>query len=1578
MKKCYSLFVHIAPFFSIEKVLAKKSLQIVLIICLSFLLRRELVAQTQYYIRTDTVLAGNKVFGGLNSVRMWTTNLDGTAPDATYFPSNFSSPNQVFNVNHTGYSNAVSWSITGTDSKLVVGYADSVITFITSTNSSLNALVDVLNNATFGTQISNGAFKFGNLAVGSTVKYGGNGPTAQFIQAGQYYNLSLSSLGFTEQPYILPKDGTVSVAGKYTFSGSIDPNGSTIEFNGTGGQVVNGGNYYNLKFSGNKSIPDTIKGTVTIDGNLSAINTGATVNVVKGSTVNFNGVLPQSYGDLSLSNIGNNSGFPHFVTGINYLDSTITMFSSSSDYIVGNKILSPSNIYISPNTAITSVNGTVLKLSAPAMVQVLVYRAGHSPTVIPDTAYYIAVGSVAHTIKMNAIPTFNVGDTLQGFHIGGYGNNNAKSNVTKIVRDTVYIAATINGNQFGNVSIGTANGLPSDKTVFGTLTVSGKFNQNGANFNMGNSTVIYTGSKQAILRSNAANFAYNNLVINQSDGSAATTSGLTPVNGNLSILNGYIKSGKGQDIVFGSSATVSTASDTNFIVGPIQKQFTSTNSFTFPTGYIYGSNKIFRPVVITPQTATPKSYEAQLAAAFQQGNIAPSIVQYIDSLSFIVNQTAGTDSLATIGLGYDFTPKNITSNLLAFAGHTTSDALWHSIGGTIAVNAINNSKGIITTGDYINPTTYGHLAIGLTISLINKKQFYIRTDTLDILQNPVYANVGNVRMWTTNVDGTVNSDTCYPKNFTTANQVFNVNHTGYSNNGVWTISGTGSKLVVGFADSVITFTTGTYSTFNATVDVLNNATFVTRMPKASFKLGGLYPGSTVQFGGSAQGLQNIIPGQYYNLTIATAAFTEFGFVYPKGGLISVAGNFSQSSVIETNDCSFDFNGNGGHTINGGTFYNVTFSGNKSIADTLKGNIYIGGALNLNNTGTPIFHSGGWVNFNGVYPQTYGNIALTNINNLFGFGHTVIGFNHKNSTLIMAGTSKDFAVGNLIASAYGFYFPANTKITEVIGGDTLKLSNPPMVRVLIHYKNHVNGEIPDTAYYIQYGATSKNLVMSAPPIFAVGDTLEGYHVGGYGNTNARSVITAISADTVTIGVSGANSTFFNSVSIGSPSGFPSDKKIVGTLTVGGNFWEAGGTKFDMTGSTVIYTGNPSILRSSEPSFSYNNLTINTTNNGNVYMTGLTPVSGNFSMLSGILAGSAGKEIVLGPDATAFAGDSSFITGPIQKQFSSNNTFTFPTGYVYGKKKIYRPILITPQTATPKTYEVQLGAVYKKKAISAPLIYVDSLTFNVANISGSDNLAQIGVNYDFSPSPILSTALNLSGFTVSDSLWHIIGKSSNSLVTFSKGTLTNDAFVNPSDYSYFTVGLTDTTLLPIKLVSFSGKATANGNVISWTTGSELNTSKFTVEKETIDGSFKAIGTVLAKGNSNIKSTYSFVDDNLSAETSKSFYRLKEVDIDGSVIYSSVISVERSNDFKTVSVAIYPNPTTQYLNVRIETEKEEKFNLSISNSLGQTVMFAQKNMLKGENINRIDVSKLQSGTYFLKVSNSVSSHIERVVIK
>ncbi len=168
----------------------------------------------------------------------------------------------------------------------------------------------------------------------------------------------------------------------------------------------------------------------------------------------------------------------------------------------------------------------------------------------------------------------------------------------------------------------------------------------------------------------------------------------------------------------------------------------------------------------------------------------------------------------------------------------------------------------------------------------------------------------------------------------------------------------------------------------------------------------------------------------------------------------------------------------------------------------------------------------------------------------------------------------------------------------------------------------------------------------------------------------------------------------------------------------------------------------------------------------------------------------------------------------------------------------------------------------------------------------------------------------------------------------------------------------SVVPVRMVSFTGKS-ANGQVeLNWTTATEINNAGFDIERSA-NGStgWSNIGYVAGKGNSVGLQHYSFTDAN--PLDGVNFYRLRQSDMDGHATYSNVVSVKSGN---LNAVALYP--TIAKSSVQLVSNDAVQFNTPfvIVNNIGKTV---QSGTIQS-NRQSIDISNLNSGVYFLKIQN------------
>ena len=164
----------------------------------------------------------------------------------------------------------------------------------------------------------------------------------------------------------------------------------------------------------------------------------------------------------------------------------------------------------------------------------------------------------------------------------------------------------------------------------------------------------------------------------------------------------------------------------------------------------------------------------------------------------------------------------------------------------------------------------------------------------------------------------------------------------------------------------------------------------------------------------------------------------------------------------------------------------------------------------------------------------------------------------------------------------------------------------------------------------------------------------------------------------------------------------------------------------------------------------------------------------------------------------------------------------------------------------------------------------------------------------------------------------------------------------------VSLEYTNNLPVTLVHFTAKRQDNRIQLGWQTSEETNNQGFDIERLLYQGTWESIGFVDGHGSTKGNSTYFFWDRNPLPGVN--YYRLRQLDFDGKVEYSRIVSVSMD---EAAVVKIYPNPTSGIIHV--EGSPSE---VKILDILGRSVM-------DGTIANqKIDVSHLPDGFYILAV--------------
>jgi len=187
--------------------------------------------------------------------------------------------------------------------------------------------------------------------------------------------------------------------------------------------------------------------------------------------------------------------------------------------------------------------------------------------------------------------------------------------------------------------------------------------------------------------------------------------------------------------------------------------------------------------------------------------------------------------------------------------------------------------------------------------------------------------------------------------------------------------------------------------------------------------------------------------------------------------------------------------------------------------------------------------------------------------------------------------------------------------------------------------------------------------------------------------------------------------------------------------------------------------------------------------------------------------------------------------------------------------------------------------------------------------------------------------------------------------------------------FTIGASP---LPVELVSFDVKAVKADAVLTWSTASEKNNDRFEVERSFDGRTFVQVGTVAGNGSTSQTHSYSLTDLGVGARYQGTvYYRLKQVDTDGTTQYSPVRTVAFTTEV-IAKAGLYPNPATTTTKLDLTTLPTGVYQVSILDMAGRSVGTYTVN---GGIATALDVSLLPLGNYVVVVQGTTERHVLRL---
>ena len=432
----------------------------------------------------------------------------------------------------------------------------------------------------------------------------------------------------------------------------------------------------------------------------------------------------------------------------------------------------------------------------------------------------------------------------------------------------------------------------------------------------------------------------------------------------------------------------------------------------------------------------------------------------------------------------------------------------------------------------------------------------------------------------------------------------------------------------------------------------------------------------------------------------------------------------------------------------------------------------------------------------------------------------------------------------------------------------------------------------------------------------------------------------------------------------------------SITIRGNWQTAVSSTFTDNSSTVTFdgsSGNQTVEKTSGTE-SFYNMVVNKSV-GDVVLNGpltvqnqLTLTQSNVSLGDNdlLVDNTSGSAISSPGDNTAYI--KAIGNGFLRRSISTSTSYLFPIG----DNSNYTPLTFTLNSGTTASPVIQVN--------------IDTTIHPNMNPSG----VYINRYWTFEGSGITSPNYDVSYTYLDSDVSDPAFESTMKAVKYSGTSKVVGGFVNASTNTFTLSGMTtfsegsggDNTGLPVELLFINVKANENNNaIIEWATASETNSDYFEIQKSVNGIDFEFLDLMNGQGTVARRNDYQVVDRN-PVNGGTTYYRIRQVDLDGSYTYTKVVQLylPPAIDF---NVNLFPVPNDgRELRVRITgMDNDESFALNIIDISGRTVGYKKVSAGDLEFENNILVQfahTLPSGIYQMLIQSDRRSFIQKIIVK
>ncbi len=361
------------------------------------------------------------------------------------------------------------------------------------------------------------------------------------------------------------------------------------------------------------------------------------------------------------------------------------------------------------------------------------------------------------------------------------------------------------------------------------------------------------------------------------------------------------------------------------------------------------------------------------------------------------------------------------------------------------------------------------------------------------------------------------------------------------------------------------------------------------------------------------------------------------------------------------------------------------------------------------------------------------------------------------------------------------------------------------------------------------------------------------------------------------------------------------------------------------------------------------------------------------VDGLIQTSAGNELIMGDGTfTSGATNDSYVQGPMWK--IGNDAFTFPVGKgdtILATIRITAPSTVTDTFEAEYFFAVPHDAGYDSASKDPTILFISTSEYWILNrIGGSSNVFVTLSWCDRCRSGDVNVPADLVVARWDGAVWRDEGNGGFAETPPTGVVSTSSAVSSFSPFTLASVSLGNP--LPVELLLFDVRLADKTVEIIWETLSELNISHFEVQRS-LDGiDFETILSSDPKGGYNTGASYNEID--LSPKNGRTYYRLKTIDLDGSIEYSVARVIYLDGMSNESDVVLFPNPIRSGNKINISSSGESSF--------ARAILFGSKGSKTNLMISTGDGSllippDLPPGVYILELISDHRIHRENLVV-